>query len=59
MAPPEAIPQAPAVGVCGFETDCQGDSLAAGFLDPSTNPCDAPCNNSWNGCVPMVMEAVC
>ena len=61
---PDAVQQNPACGACGNETrwhrggdwcceDCQlyfraGD-LSAAFLDPDSEPCGNPCDNSWHG----------
>ncbi len=61
---PDARPQNPACGCCNDETvandsngftceDCRlwfdADDLSASFLDPSDEPCNAPCDNSWHG----------
>lgn len=60
---PSAVVQNPACGVCGCETtfsdgqficeDCQlcfdHPNLSASFLDPTAEPCGAPCDNTWHG----------
>lgn len=60
---PDAVQQHPACGVCGVETDADGDDfvcrdcqlvfdhddLSASFLNPETPACGAPCDNTWHG----------
>lgn len=60
---PDAVVQNPACGACGAETAFHGDHFAcedcqlnfhlddysASFLDPASEPCGVPCDNSWHG----------
>ena len=61
---PDAVPQLPACGACGSETNCverdyvycedcqlsfDADTFRASFLDPNAEPCGAACDNFWHG----------
>lgn len=59
---PPAEPANPRCGVCGDETDHDGDglyceecgldyddTLAADYRDDEAEPCGQPCTNTWHG----------